>query len=279
MPTPRYHIYIEYVEPNKSGYRFNITREELQRTFTEPYTQGKPFWLQGRLLTPAKVQKALIFWSYDSADKIVLPNKEYLLLTKDKKAAADAVENSQVKGAYVCTEKYLSQTCKVAASSGNVVPVSTRRRVLVACGSDEQMKTILTEALGRLWLTPLLLCEEPGHGRKIVTRFGDYADVAFAVVMLSPDDYVYDKGEESTKRKLKASQDVVFELGFLLGKLGRERVLVLFRESGKGGEFDVHIDFEGVKAVPFDDRDSWKLALIRELTNCGYMVEGGRILK
>ncbi len=278
MPTPRYHIYIEYVEPDKSGYRFNLTREELQRTFAEPYTQGKTFWLQGKLLNPAKVQKALIFWSYSSADKLFLPNHEYLLLAKDKKAVADAVECSKVKGAYVCTEKYIPHTCKVAAETGTIMPVSARRRVIVACGSDEQMKTFLTEALVKLRLTPVVLCEEPGHGRKFVTSFGDYADVAFAVVMLSPDDYVYSKIEEPTKRKLKASQAVVFELGFLLGKLGRERVLVLFRESEKG-EFDVSLDFEGIIATPFDDRDSWKIALIRELTNCGYIIEGDRILK
>ncbi|PVX23638.1 MAG: hypothetical protein CW716_11665 [Candidatus Bathyarchaeum sp.] len=278
MPTPKYHIYIQYAEPDKSGYRFNLNREELQRTFTTPYTEGKPFWFTGRLLNPAKVQKVLIFWSYDSAEKLVLPNQEPLIVAKDKKAAADAIENSKVKGAYLCTEKYLPQTRKTAAPSGKVVPVSARRRVLVACGSDDEMKTALTEALAKLWLVPVVLCEEPGYGRKIVTRIADYADVEFAVVLLSPDDYVYAKGEEPTKRKLKPPQDVVFELGFLLGKLGKERVLVLFRESEKG-EFEVNTDFEGVTAAPFDNRDSWKLALIRQLAACGYTVESDRILK
>ncbi len=278
MPTPKYHIYIQYSETDKSGFRFNLTHEELLRTFSEPFNAGKPFWFTGRLLNSTKVQKTVLFWSYDYADKLVLPNQEPLIVAKDKKAAADALENSKVKGAYVCTEKYLPQTRKAPAPSGKAVPVSARRRVLVACGSDDEMKTALTEALAKLWLVPVVLCEEPGYGRKIVTRIADYADVGFAVVLLSPDDYVYAKGEEPTKRKLKPRQDVIFELGFLLGKLGKERVLVLFRESEKG-EFDVNTDFGGVTAAPFDKRDSWKLALIRELTNSGYTVEGGRILK
>jgi predicted nucleotide-binding protein len=96
--------------------------------------------------------------------------------------------------------------------------------------------------------------------------------------LLSPDDYIYAKSEELTKRKLKPSQDVTFELGFLLGKLGKDRVLVIFRESEKR-EFEVNTEFEGVKSCPFDELDSWKLALIRELSANGYLVEGDRILK
>ena len=69
---------------------------------------------------------------------------------------------------------------------------------------------------------------------------------------------------------------MVFELGFLLGKLGKSNVLVFFRECSN---FEIPTDFEGIKVAAFDDRDSWKLALIRELTNCGYKVDADRILK
>ena len=68
---------------------------------------------------------------------------------------------------------------------------------------------------------------------------------------------------------------MVFELGFLLGKLGKDNVLVFFRECAN---FEIPTDFEGLKLTAFDDRDSWKLALIRELNNCGYTVEASRIL-
>ena len=94
--------------------------------------------------------------------------------------------------------------------------------------------------------------------------------------MLSPDDSVYVKDESPTKRKLRPRQDVVFELGFLLGKLGKSNVLVFFRECAN---FEIPTDFEGIKVAAFDDRESWKLALIRELTNCGYNVDADRILK
>ena len=106
------------------------------------------------------------------------------------------------------------------------------------------MKQAITNALTKLWLVPVVMCEEPSQGRKIVERFADYSDVGFATVLLSPDDFAYDSEESPTKRKLRPRQDVIFELGFLLGKLGKCNVLVLFREFKN---FEIPSDFEGMK--------------------------------
>ena len=61
----------------------------------------------GRLLSSLKVVKAVIFWSYETADKLFLPNQENLIVAKDKKYLIDSVLKGKVKGAYLCTEKYL----------------------------------------------------------------------------------------------------------------------------------------------------------------------------
>jgi predicted nucleotide-binding protein len=278
MQTPKYHIYVGYAEADKSGFRFNITQEELQRTFADPINEGKQFWFIGRLLNPIKVTKAVIFWSYDEANQLDLPDHESIVASKDKKYVVESIEKGKVKGAYLCTDKFLTKHQAVAAPTG-AVQASAKRRVLIVSGTDDVMKKALTKALGKLLLVPVVLCEEPGHGKKIVERFtADYADVGLTVVLLSPDDYVYAKTEELTKRKLKPRLDVIFELGYLLGKLGKEKVLVLYRESEKG-EFEVNTDFEGINTAPFDTLDSWKLALLRGLADNGYQVEGDRILK
>jgi predicted nucleotide-binding protein len=275
--TPKYHIYVEYAELEKSGIRFNVPQEELVRTFSSPFTMGKPFWFLGKLLNPNKVLKAIIFWSYQTADKLTLPNQENLVAAKDKKCVIENILKGKVKGAYLSTEKFLFPSEKTKAPSQQAMSASdVRHRVFVVCGTDDEMKQAIIAALTKLWLVPVVMCEEPSQGRKIVERFQDYADVCFAVVLLSPDDSVYAKDEPSTKRKLRPRQDVVFELGFLLGKLGRSNVFVFQRECQN---FEVPTDFEGMKVTAFDDRDSWKLALIRELSNCGLAVDGDRILK
>ena len=275
--SPKYHIFVEYAEPDKSGIRFNLPQEELVRTFSSPFSMGQSFWFLGKLLNSSKVIKAVIFWSYLTADKLTLPNQENLVAAKDKKYLIDNILKGKVKGAYLCTEKFLSPTEKAMASAQQATSASdARRRVFVVCGTDSEMKQAITNALTKLKLVPIVICEEPSQGKKIVERFADYQDIGFAVVLLSPDDSIYVKDESPTKRKLRPRQDVIFELGFLLGKLGKSSVLVFFRECAN---FEIPTDFEGMKVTAFDDRDSWKLALLRELTNCGYSVDADRILK
>jgi predicted nucleotide-binding protein len=273
LSLPKYHIYIEYTEPDKSGIRFNIGQEELNRTFAEPFNAGQSFWFLGRLLTSIKVVKAVLFWSYEPADKLKLPNGENLVVTKDKKFLIDCIQKSKVKGAYICTEKFLTQKNN---NTTNQSSDNTHRRVFVISGSDEEMKKAVTKALTKLLLVPIILCEDPVHCRKIIEQSKDYVDVNFAVALLSPDDYAYAKTYEPTKRRLRPQQEAIFELGFLLGKLSKDKVLILFREAEN---FEVPTNFAGLKVTAFDDRDSWKLALVRELANNGYSIEGDRILK
>jgi predicted nucleotide-binding protein len=233
----------------------------------------------GRLLNPIKVTKVVLFWSHTTADKLALPNQENLIIAKDKKYLIENIVKGKIKGAYVCTEKFLPSKQKNMSLSQSATSASENlsRRIIVVSGADSEMKQALRGALTKLSLIPLVMCEEPNQGKKIVENFSrDYADVAFAVVLLSPDDFAYAKNEAATKRKLRPQQDVVFELGFLVGKLGKDNVLAFFIESPN---FETPTDFEGIKFTAFDDRDSWKLALIRELTSCGYTVNADRILK
>ncbi len=234
----------------------------------------------GRLLSPVKVARIVIFWSYLPADQLYLPNHESLIAAKDKKYVIDNIVKGKVKGVYVCTEEFVAVTQKKSASTSQAPPAVSApsgipRRIIVVSGTDENMKQTITGALRKLGLAAVVMSEEPSQGKKIVDRFADYADVGFALVLLSPDVYVYPKGEEATKRERIPKQDVTLMFGFLLGKLGKNKVLAFYRESPN---FAFPIDFEGVKFTALDDRDSWKLALIRELTNCGYTVDSERLL-
>jgi hypothetical protein len=91
VQKPKYHIYIDYAEPEKSGVRFNVSRAELVGGIQEPFANGEPFWFMGRLLNPIKVAKVVIFWSYETADQLRLPNHESFVVAKDKKYIIDNI--------------------------------------------------------------------------------------------------------------------------------------------------------------------------------------------
>lgn len=157
-----------------------------------------------------------------------------------------------------------------------VSPVSLdSREIFVVHGHDEAMKTSVARALEKLDLSPVILHERPNQGRTIIEKFTDYADVNFSVVLLSPDDIAYNKGDDPKQAKTRARQNVVFELGYFIGKLGRAKVIALFRPDEN---FEMPSDYSGVLFTPFDEAGRWQFDLISELKACGYDVDANKLL-
>jgi predicted nucleotide-binding protein len=86
------------------------------------------------------------------------------------------------------------------------------------------------------------------------------------VVLLTPDDIGYLSGEERAPR-LRARQNVIFELGFFVGSLGRNRVCVL-----KKGDIELPSDWLGIVYMPLEDL-GWQLELARELRAAGFDID------
>ena len=97
--------------------------------------------------------------------------------------------------------------------------------VFIVHGHNEKMKLAVARTIEKLKLNPIILHEQPSKGKTIIEKFTDNSEVAFAVVLLSADDISYNKDEKPENAKFRARQNVIFELGYFIGKLGRERVL------------------------------------------------------
>lgn len=153
--------------------------------------------------------------------------------------------------------------------------VEFSNRIFIVHGHDEAMKQAVARTLEKIGLEPIILHEKPSEGRTIIEKFTDYSDVSFAVVLLSPDDIAYAKDQPPKDAKLRARQNVIFELGFFIGKLGRNRVLVLYQEEKN---FEMPSDYSGVLYTPYDNSGRWKFDLIKELKACGYAVDANKLL-
>ena len=150
------------------------------------------------------------------------------------------------------------------------------RQVFVVHGHDEAMKEAVARTLGQLNLEPIVLHEQPNLGRTIIEKFSDYADVSFAVVLLSGDDVAHSKNTGEQNKRPRARQNVIFELGYFIGKLGRDRVMALYKEEPN---FEIPSDYSGVLFVPFDAGGRWKFDLVRELQSCGLKVDANKLIK
>ena len=71
----------------------------------------------------------------------------------------------------------------------------------------------------------------------------------------------------------RGRQNVVFELGYFVGHLGRNRVCTLY-EPG----VEIPSDFSGIVYVPIDEAGAWRTLLARELKAAGFEVDLNRAL-
>ena len=140
--------------------------------------------------------------------------------------------------------------------------------VFLVHGHDEAIIHETARLLERFGLDLIILREQPNSGRTIIEKFVDYSDVGFAVVLLTGDDRGGVKSLASGEHKLRARQNVILELGFFLGKLGRSRVCALYEEG-----VEIPSDYGGVLFLPLDRAGAWRLALARELKAAGLDID------
>ena len=105
----------------------------------------------------------------------------------------------------------------------------TTNEIFVVHGRDDGAKETVARFLTKLGLQPVILHEQPNQGRTIIEKFEQFAQVGFAVVLLTPDDLCSHSGQPDRARP-RARQNVILELGFFLGKLGRLRTCLKLRQ-------------------------------------------------
>jgi len=145
------------------------------------------------------------------------------------------------------------------------------RKVFIVHGHDEGARESVARFLEQLDFDPIILHEQANQGRTIIEKIEAHGDVGFAVVLLTPDDLGSVQGGPSQPR---ARQNVLLELGYFIGRLGRARVCAL-----KRGDVEVPSDFGGVVYEPFDGGGGWKQALGRELQAAGFDIDWNVVMK
>jgi predicted nucleotide-binding protein len=150
---------------------------------------------------------------------------------------------------------------------------ASKVRVFVIHGHNDVLKLELARMLERLGLEALVLHEQPNQGKTIIEKLErDAAGTTFAVALLSGDDVGYAKSKVDDA-KPRARQNVVLELGYFSGLLGRTRVAVLY-ESG----VEIPSDYLGVVYIPIDPAGSWKFSLAKELQAAGISIDLNKVV-
>jgi predicted nucleotide-binding protein len=146
--------------------------------------------------------------------------------------------------------------------------LATTGKVFLACGHDSAAVHEVARFLEKARLEAVVLQERPNAGSTVLEKLFAHSNVGFAVILMTADDIGGSTAALSTAQRPRARQNVVLELGYFLGKLGRKRVTVLHRPG-----VEIPSDYSGVLFIPLDEAGAWRLLLARELKTAGLRMD------
>lgn len=152
-------------------------------------------------------------------------------------------------------------------------PAISENEIFIVHGHDDGLKNEVARFLEKLSFKPIILHEQPSSGDTIIEKIERYSNVGFGIVLYTPCD-VGSSINESTNLKARARQNVIFEHGYLISKLGRKNVVALVK-----GDVEKPNDISGVVYVSYNTGDGWKTDIAKELNALGYNIDFNKIFE
>lgn len=144
-------------------------------------------------------------------------------------------------------------------------------KVFIVHGHDDGAKESVARFLENLGLSAIILHEQTDGGKTIIEKIESCTNVGYAIVLYTPCDRG-GKNNNDAELKPRARQNVVFEHGYLIGKLGRERVCSLVK-----GYIEDPSDILGIVYKKMDDSGGWKYEIAKEMRAIGYNIDMNKI--
>lgn len=141
-------------------------------------------------------------------------------------------------------------------------------KVFIVHGHDNEAIQEMARTLEKGGFEAIILHEQPDAGLTIIEKIERHTDVCYAVVLYTECDKGRDKNVPVEHEQNRARQNVVFEHGLLIGKLGRDRVSALVK-----GDIEIPGDINGVVYISMDKHGAWKMQLAKNMQDVGLPVD------
>ena len=239
-----YHIHI-LQKRNYHEIKINLLEEELLSRIVEPYQQGEPIVLNGKTIQLNTIERIMIYETTISLDDIIKGfQKQYDNDSSQFKMFGASPQIKAMETGKNVSDKYIIGHAgflksriekKHIKSLDSIIDGAAKVRVFIVHGHDQALKDETCVFLREIGFDPIVLHRQVDGGLTIIEKFEKYADVSYAFILLTPDDYGFSaeelkKPELERKGGFRARQNVIFELGFFIGKLQRANVCCLFKD-------------------------------------------------
>ena len=176
----------------------------------------------------------------------------------------DCAENvlSDVSG----MSKNISDEVKSAMKNVNS---ARKKKVFIVHGHDNALKQEVARMVEKQGLEAIILSEQANGGKTIIEKIEENAEVGAAICLFTKDDY--GRAKDASEDKLRARQNVVFEAGYFMGKLGRGNVIIVADK-----DLELPSDMQG---VVYTDSKNWKIEVLQGLDKIGYAIDFNKLFR
>ena len=147
-----------------------------------------------------------------------------------------------------------------------------QQKIFIAYGHDEDAKNAVALLIKNLGLRDIVFDEQPNAVHAVIDQFENHANVGFAIALLTPDDVGSSKDRPGDV-KPRARQNVIFEFGYFIGKIGRQCVCALYKAG-----VELPSQYPDVLYLPMDPDGMWKDQLARKMRNAGLNIDLNRVV-
>jgi predicted nucleotide-binding protein len=265
LPDQYWHCYVQTKSPErKSGWSYSISNDlkfsELEEQILLPWQKNLKFVVNGKIINgPDDVEEIKITQTQNT--------KQDYANTHDMEMRASRIADMATDRRLLPIQKGNDYTHRLLFKSGEIAQSNTPTgKIFIVHGHDNEVKESVARFLEKNGLVPVILHEQPNLGKTIIEKFETHSDVGFAIVLLTADDRgALVNGSELSPR---ARQNVVFEMGYFIGKIGRSRVAALYKS-----DLELPSDINGIIYIKIDDAGAWKILLSKELKASGYGID------
>lgn len=136
-------------------------------------------------------------------------------------------------------------------------------KVFIVHGHDEELKQRVARLLEKQNIEAIILNEKPSKGMTIIEKIEAYSEgVDAAICLFTPDDEMKDGSK-------RARENVVLETGYFIGKIGREKTIVIAAEGV--------MNLSDLKGIVYVSDKNWELDVLKELREIGYSVDFNKL--
>lgn len=273
---PYYHVLIETNEPSKKYYELDKTDlSEIKEEIMIPYLKEEEFRFDGYSLNKSKIDRILIKESDCSSEEYATQEQEKLSpniimvisprdIVESRRYTRDITKRIEME----CKSFLQEATTKSEALTHNKpqTPMD-KSKVFIVHGHDDAAKEAVARFVEKIGLEAIILHEQASSGKTIIEKIEEYTNVGFGIVLYTPCDLGASQ-KEKDPLKPRARQNVVFEHGYLIGKIGRENVCALVK-----GDIETPTDISGVVYIKMEGEKEWKYKVADEMKESGYNVD------